>query len=138
MAAHIKYTEITWWVWFLLAGLLIWGLTSAPAARQAALVIAVLQAVTFIAHNHNLRHFPTQVRAAYALWMAASFVPELTFMYWIQTVGTTALVLAGYCPLARMLLLAPWNRSVPLTWLRLAVIAFHPPIRGSVQTGLPL
>lgn len=136
MTAHIKYREITWWVWFLIAALLIWGLTGAFWARQAALFIAVLQAVTFIANN--CRHFPTQVRAAYALWMAASFVPELTFMYWIQTAGTTTLVLAGYCPLARMLLLAPWNRSAPLTWQRLGVIIFHPPITGSVLTGLPL
>lgn len=81
MTAHIKYREITWWVWFLIAALLIWGLTGAFWARQAALFIAVLQAVTFIANN--CRHFPTQVRAAYALWMAASFGPELTFMYWI-------------------------------------------------------
>lgn len=138
MTAHVKYTEVTWWIWLLIAVLLLLGLTGEPAARQAALVVAVLQAVVYVSSNRSLRHFPTQVRVAYALWMVASFVPELTFMLWIQTAGTTALVLAGYCPLARILILAPWNRSVPLTWRRLGVIVFHPPIRGSVLTGLPL
>jgi len=138
MTAHIKLKEVTWWIWLLIAALLIWGLTGEPAAREAAFVVAAVQAIVYLMRNRSLLHFPTQVRVAYVLWMAASFVPEATFMYWIQTAGTTALVLAGYCPLARMLLLAPWNRSVPLTLRRLGVIAFHPPVRGSVLTGLPL
>lgn len=138
MITHIKYRETTWWVWLLIAVLLISGLVGVLAARQAALFFAVLQVVIYVALHRSLRHFPTQVRAAYVIWMAASFLPELTFMYWIQTLGTIALVLAGYCPLARILLFAPWNRSVPLTWKRVAVIVFHPPINGSVLTDLPI
>jgi hypothetical protein len=34
------------------------------------------------------------------------------------------------------MLLLPWNRSVPLTWRRIAIIVFHPPVHGSVQTVL--
>ncbi len=135
---HIKPREATWWTWMLIATLLIAGLGGNEAARQAAMAVAAAQALLYFAINRSLLHFPTQVRVVYALWMAASFVPELTFMYWIQTAGTTALVLCGYCPLARMLLVLPWNRSVPLTWRRLATIAFHPPVRGSVLGGLPL
>ncbi len=138
MMAHIKLKEATWWTWLLIAGLLIAGLAGNPIMRQAAMALAVAQALVYLAAHRSVLHFPTQVRVAYALWMAASFVPELTFMYWIQTAGTTALVLFGYCPLARMLLVFPWNRSVPLTWRRLATIAFHPPVRGSVLGGLPL
>lgn len=138
MNRHIKYGEATWWIWAIIAGLLVWGLTGELLARQLALAVAALQAVVYVARNRSLHHFPTQVRVAYVLWMVASFLPELTFMYWIQTAGTMALVLAGYCPLARLLLVLPWNRTVPLTWQRLATIAFHPPVPGSVLTGLPL
>ena len=137
--SHVKYTEMTWWTWAVIAGLLLWALfTGDMIARQAAMAVALVQAGVYLVRHRNLRHFPTQVRVAYAVWMAASFVPELTFMYWIQTAGTTALISVGYCPLARTLLVFPWNRTVPLTWRRLGVIAFHPPIQGSVLTGLPL
>ena len=137
--SHIKYTQITWWAWAVTAVLLLWGLfTGEMLARQAAMAVSLAQAAVYLARNRSLSHFPTQLRVAYALWMAASFVPELTFMYWIQSAGTTALVVFGYCPLARMLLVFPWNRTVPLTGRRLATIVFHPPIHGSVVTGLPL
>lgn len=137
--AHIKYNQITWWTWAVITVLLLWGLfTGALWARQAAMGVAAAQAAFYLLRHRSLRHFPTQLRVAYALWMAASFVPELFILYWIQSAGSTALVLTGYCPLARVLLVFPWNRKVPLTWRRLATIVFHPPIHGSVLTGLPL
>lgn len=136
---HIKYTQATWWTWAVITVLLLWGLfTGDMWARQAAMGIAAAQAAFYLLRHRSLRHFPTQLRVAYALWMAASFVPELFILYWIQSAGSTALVLTGYCPLARVLLVFPWNREVPLTWRRLATIVFHPPIHGSVVTGLPL
>jgi hypothetical protein len=138
MTRNIKYTEVNWWIWAVVAGCLLWGLTGELLARHLAMAISATFAVIYLSRHGNVRHFPTQVRVAYALWMAASFVPELTFMYWIQTAGTTALITLGYCPLARLLLIFPWNRTVPLTWRRLFIIAFHPPVAGSVLTGLPL
>lgn len=41
--------------------------------------------------------------------------PPLTFVYRIQLAGTTAMGCFDYCPLARILLLMPWNRTGPLT-----------------------
>ena len=135
---RIRGREATWWVWLATSACLLWGLAGVDIARQFAMAISVLQAVVFLGMTGSLRPFPTQVRVAYALWMAASFLPGLTFMYWIQAAGTTSLILFGYCPLARMLLVFPWNRSVPLSWRRVLIIAFHPPVEGSVRTGLPL
>ena len=138
MRAQMEIGSVTWWIWAILAGLMLWGLTGQMLPREAAMAIAVLQAFGYLLIHRSLRHFPTQLRVAYALWMAVSLVPPLSVMYWILAAGTTARVLTGYCAMARLLLLLPWNRSVPLTWRRMAIIAFHPPVHGSVVKGLPL
>ena len=137
-SGRIRKREATWWIWLVISACLLCGMAGVDHARQLAMAISTAQAVVFLGISRNLVHFPTQVRVAYVIWMAASFVPELTFMYWIQTAGTTALILFGYCPLARMLLVFPWNRSVPLSWSRLRRIAFSAPVDGSIRTGLAL
>ena len=126
------------WNWAVLAGLMVWSLAGPALALDLALSLAILQALGWLLVYRSIRHFPTQLRIAYALWMAAGLVPHLFVLYLILTVGTAARALTGYCAMARLLLLLPWNRSVPLTWRRMRIIAFHPPIRGSVTNGLPL
>jgi hypothetical protein len=138
MFAHVKIVSLAWWIWATLAALMLWSLAGQMLAREAALAIAVLQAVGYLLVYRTVSHFPTQLRIAYALWVAVSLAPPLFLMYWILAAGTTARVLTGYCAMARLLLLLPWNRSVPLTWARIRTIAFHPPIQGSVVSGLPL
>ena len=39
----------------------------------------------------------------------------MPWLFWIPAVGTAALVLVGYCLMARCLSLMPWNRTGPLT-----------------------
>jgi hypothetical protein len=138
MLAQMKIASLAWWIWAVLAGLMLWGLAGQMLAREAAMALAFMQAIGFLFVHRSVRHFPTQLRVAYALWMAVSLVPPLFFMYWILAAGTTVRVLTGYCAMARLLLLLPWNRSVPLTWRRIGIIAFHPPIQGSVVSGLSL
>jgi hypothetical protein len=138
MLAQMNFRSLAWWLWAILAALMVWALAGQPLARDAAMAIAVAQAVAYLFVHRSLRHFPTQLRTAYVLWMAAGLVPPLFVLYWVLAVGTAARALTGYCAMARLLLLLPWNRSVPLTWRRMAIIAFHPPVIGSVQTGLPL
>jgi hypothetical protein len=133
---HLHPRSLAWWTWVVLACLLLLGLAGVGLARELAMAVAAGQSAVYFGRHRSLDHFPTQVRVAYAIWMAASFI--VLPMFWIQAAGTTALTTVGYCPLARMLLVLPRNRSVPLTWQRLAVIAFHPPVRGSVRTELPL
>ncbi len=127
-----------WWIWAVLSALLLMGVAGVEHARSAAMAVAGLQAAAWLARSRSVAHFPTQVRAAYAVWMAASFIPVLTPMFWIQAAGTTMLVLVGYCPLARMLLFLPANRTVPLTLARAARIVLHPPTAGSVLSDLKL
>lgn len=105
---------------------------------MVAMTVAGVQALVWLVRHRSLSHFPTQVRVAYAAWMAASLVPALTPMFWIQTAGTLLLVLLGYCPLARMLLVLPANRKVSLTVQRAVRIVLHPPTHGSVIKELKL
>ncbi|HXD44373.1 MAG TPA: hypothetical protein VN655_04490 [Pseudolabrys sp.] len=124
--------------WAILAGLMLWSLTGQTLARDLAMSFAVLQALRSLLVYRDIMYFPTQLRIFYVVWMAAGLVPHLFALYLILTAGTAARALTGYCAMARLLLLMPWNRSVPLTWRRIKIIAFHPPVRGSVVNGLPL
>jgi hypothetical protein len=60
--------------------------------------------------------FPAQLRIAYAIWVAiGTFVPYMSWMMWVTLFGLAANLLVGWCPLARMMYLLPWNRQQKLT-----------------------
>jgi len=68
-----------------------------------------------------------QVRIGFAAFVALSLVPGLELLLWVPLFGTTAQLLFGYCPMARLLDLAPWNRSRPFTFGLVWGIATRPP-----------
>jgi len=138
MSSHWRYDTVTWWVWTVTAVFLVAGLFGVSGAREIALGVTVAQTVWLLARHRNPAHFPTQIRLAYLALMVATFLPALTFLYWVQTVGTLALILVGYCPMARFLMLFPWNRPVPLTLGRALRIVFHPPTEGSILEQIRL
>ena len=91
------------------------GLMGMPEAFLAALLLSVAQCVFFFAQNRTFKAFPVQVRLTYTLLLIiCSFLP-IRWLYWLPAVGTFALVLFGYCLIARTLSLLPWNRSEPIT-----------------------
>ena len=81
--------------------------------------------------------FPVQVRVAYlGLLVAAQWQP-LYWIYWVQLVGTTAMVMFDYCFLARCLSLLPWNRTEPLSFHLVLRTFFSAPVPGNILQGLP-
>jgi len=60
-------------------------------------------------------------------------IPPLDFIHWIQLAGTAAVVTVGYCPLARILVLMPWNRRRPLTAAQVRNTIVAPPVAGSIM-----
>jgi hypothetical protein len=40
---------------------------------------------------------------------------SIGWWYWLPCIGTWAQIIFGYCGVARMVSLLPWNRSEPLT-----------------------
>ena len=123
---------LAWRYWFVTALLLTavvagWGL-----AMPLAIALSAVQIGHFLYRERSLAAFPTQVRIGYLLWMLAAQWPPLEVMFWILFVGTWANVLAGYCPLARMMSLLPWNRTLAFSPRLVWTVFFTPPVQGSI------
>jgi hypothetical protein len=123
--------RLVWWLWLvtwagLLAGLSdrrFYTLVVAFSAAHALLVLGLLR--------FRAMAFPAQLRIAYVVWVAVgTWVPHLTVLMYVATIGLAANLFLGYCPLARMLHLLPWNRDEPLSLGLVARVAFTPPVPG--------
>jgi hypothetical protein len=112
---YILADDWTWWAWTLTATLLAIGLAGYPSAFIAAMAITALQSIAMLIREKSISAFPVQLRIAYLLLLAISFIPQMRWLYWLPTLGTFALVIFGYCLLARALYLLPWNRQESLS-----------------------
>src|SRR5688572_2155934 len=75
--------------------------------------------------------FPAQLRVAYLAWVAlGTYAPHASAMMYITLVGLAANLSIGWCPLARMLYLLPWNRLEPLDRDLLARVFLSGPVAG--------
>lgn len=129
--------RIVWTYWFVTALLLtLWLLAGLPEAIYAAVVLTGIQAVHFLILEKRLPAFPVQLRFAYLLLVIAGLWGPLHFLHWIQFAGTWAFVGTGYCPLARMLMLLPWNRDRKLDWPLVRTLLLTPPTDGSIRDRL--
>lgn len=131
----ILFSEMTWWYWAI-ADVLLWaGLSGRPEAFYAAVVLSLAQAIYFGLRERGITAFPVQVRIAYAGILLFALWSPLHWLFWLPAVGTLALVLFGYCLLARLLSLLPWNRHDPLSWQLVRRVFLAKPVRGSVLQG---
>lgn len=105
----------TWWAWTVTAVLLAIGLAGYPMAFVAAMGLTVVQTGVMLVREKSVSAFPVQLRVAYLVLLGICYIPEMRWLYWLPTVGTFALVIFGYCLMARMLYLLPWNRREPLS-----------------------
>lgn len=123
--------DVSWWHWAATVPLLAGHLAGMPGCLAAAMVLCALMAVYFMAQVRGVRSMPVQVRLAYLALLLAGTLPAMAWVYWVQLVGTSAMVLVGYCPLVRTLTLLPWNRSEAINrpWLRNLALA---PARGGL------
>lgn len=102
----------------------------------AVIALNALQVLHFVLMRRDLMAFEVQLRIGYLALLLLGTLGPFWPVHVVQFVGVNALIVADYCPLARMLVLLPWNRSVPLTpslawWLLTA-----PPAPGSVRDRL--
>jgi len=129
--------SVSWQYWAVTDVLLIAAVLGWQPAFAAVIGLNLVQLVHFLAREKRLSAFPVQVRAAYLGLLLAGQWDPLYFIYFIQIAGTTAMVLADYCPLARFLSLMPWNRQGPFTLELLKRTVFSPPVRGNILQGMP-
>ena len=121
-----------WWYWLATDILLVAGVAGWQSGMPPVIGLTVIQAMHYLAREKRVMAFPVQVRLGYLLLLVAGLYPALTFIHWVQVVGTTAVVTVGYCPLARILALMPWNRNRPLTLQYVRKTLFSAPVTGSI------
>lgn len=133
-----RFHQIGYWYWLAIDILLAVGLFGfVPQALLVAIGLGAFQSVHYLIRHRRLSAFPVQVRVAYlALLVLGQFGP-LVILNWIQLVGTTALLVFDYCPLARMLSLMPWNRTRPFSWRLAWWTVVVRPVPGSFLAPKP-
>ncbi|MEK6235414.1 MAG: hypothetical protein N2C14_11970 [Planctomycetales bacterium] len=109
------FTDPSWLHWAITIPLLAASLAGQTWAIPAAMVLCAGVGIGFLARLRQLRPYPVQVRIVYLGLLALGTVPGMFWVHWVQLAGTTLVVTTGYCPLIRMLSLAPFNRDEPLT-----------------------
>jgi hypothetical protein len=129
--------KLSWWVWTITALCLAIGLKGYPEGFYAAILISAAQTVVYYFTEASVLTFPVQIRLAYTSLLMVCQVPSLSWLYWVPTVGTFALVLFGYCLMARILSLLPGGRTEPLSLDLIQRTFLTPPVRGNVYHGLP-
>lgn len=106
---YFLVNDWTWWAWTLTAILLTIGLFGSPLAFVVAMVVTLIQSVALLVREKNVLAFSVQLRIAYFMLLGICYVPSMRWLYWLPMVGTFALVIFGYCLMARVLSLFPWN-----------------------------
>lgn len=132
----IEYRALSWWYWLATVGLLTAGVSGWAAGFLLAIGLTVVQLLHFGVRERSFAAFPVQVRAAYLLLLLIALPEPLQLIYWIPTIGTWALVLFGYCTMARMVSLLPWNRREKFSLDLLKRTFLSAPVRGNVLQAL--
>ncbi len=129
----IEYRDIGWWYWLVTAVLLTLGVLGHVEGFLAAIGLTLFQLVHFTLREGSIAAFPVQVRFWYLLLLLAALPGPMRLLYWVPTIGTWAQVIFGYCTMARLVSLFPWNREEPFSWKLVARTFFSRPVRGSVK-----
>jgi len=124
---YVKMDDWTWWAWTVTTVLLILGLSGHSLAFVGAMAVTAGQALVLLVRDRSLAAFSVQLRVAYLLLLLICYLPPMRWLYWLPTIGTFALIVFGYCLLARMLSLLPWNSLEAYTLNRLRRTFFSAP-----------
>ncbi|MDX1351515.1 MAG: hypothetical protein R3254_00785 [Thiomicrorhabdus sp.] len=109
------------------------GVTIEPQALIWAIALNTIQVVHFFWLTPQISNFAVQVRVAYLLLLVLALYPPLYFIFYLQIIGTTAMVVFNYCFLARFMSLMPWNNPQPYSLSSITETFFSKPVEGSVQ-----
>ncbi|MDH5611212.1 MAG: hypothetical protein OEY66_01990 [Gammaproteobacteria bacterium] len=131
----MEYKDIGWWYWLVTAGLLTYGVSGNPLGFMLAIGLTIFQLIHFVIKEKSVSAFPVQVRFCYLMLLLVALPEPLQLIYWIPTIGTWAQIIFGYCTMARLVSLFPWNRSEPFTSALLMKTFFSRPVRGNILQG---
>jgi hypothetical protein len=149
--------DIGWWYWLITAPLLLVGLTGWSIGFVFAMILTIIQAFHFVWRDSGKSAswrawggwvksapaaFPVQVRIGYLGLLILGLSDPLSWIHWLQLLGTSVRVSVGYCVLARTVSLLPWNRSEPwsidlLRWTYLSLRGPSCSTRKEEGWGIP-
>jgi len=129
----IEFKDIGWWYWLVTAILLTLGVAGNETGFILAIGLTTFQLIHFIIREPGITSFPVQVRFWYLMLLLVAWLDPLQWLYWIPTIGTWAQIIFGYCTMARLVYLFPWNRQESLTFSLFKQTFFSKPVRGSVK-----
>lgn len=127
--------DTAWWYWLASTTCLWLAIAVDPFAFQLALGIGVVQLVHFALGERSMTAFPVQNRIGYLLVLLSAMPEMLSWMIWVPAIGTALRVLFGYCLMARILMLMPFNRTRPLSWRFVRDAFLTPPVPGNILHG---
>ncbi|MCW8935453.1 MAG: hypothetical protein OQK98_12070 [Gammaproteobacteria bacterium] len=131
----IEYKDTGWWYWLVTAVLLSLGVMGNPDGFLLAMGLTVFQLGHFYIREKSISAFPVQVRFWYLMLLIVSWYEPLQILYWIPAIGTWAQIIFGYCAMARIVSLFPWNRNEKFSLNLLYKTFLSRPVRGSVEQG---
>ena len=131
----IEFKDIGWRYWLVTAILLTIGVLGDPIGFMLAIGLTVFQLIHFVYRERSVTVFPVQVRFWYLMLLILALPEPMQLIYWIPCIGTWAQVIFGYCAMARIVSLFPWNRDEPFSFRLLMQTFFSRPVRGSVKQG---
>lgn len=102
----LKLLRDGWFYWALTEVLLLAALLYSPAAGAWLIALSVWQIIYFMLLDRTFINLTIQVRITFLGVAALGFVPGWLWIYWIP---------AGYCFLARLVSLMPWNLREPMS-----------------------
>lgn len=136
-AFYFNFCDWTWWVWLVTAVFIALGVAGYTDAYVAAMAMTFGPLLSLLVREKSLRAFPVQLRVAYLFLLLVCSLPGMQWLYWLPLVGTFALVVFGYCLLARMLSLLPWNSEEGYSWSRLMRTFLSLPDPGRIKSTSP-
>jgi hypothetical protein len=125
-------TDPSWWHWATTIPMLILHLSGVHGAIEATIAVCLCFTCSYFIRLRRWKPFPIQIRLVFLGLLLVGLLPGMIWVHWVQVIGTTAMVTAGYCLLARLLLLAPFNRTEPLTWSLMDRVLFRDPCSGGL------
>lgn len=131
----IEYKDTGWWYWLFTAVLLTYGLTVDSTGFMLAIGLTLFQLIHFALRERSVTAFPVQVRFWYLVLLIIALPQPLHLIYWIPAIGTWAQIIFGYCTMARLVSLFPWNRSNQFSLALLKKTFISRPVRGSIKQG---
>lgn len=129
---------VVWILWLVTWLLLLAGLVDRLFYEVVVWFTAAHLLLVLTLNRFKLMAYPVQVRLVYVLWaLVGTYVPHMTFLMYIATVGLIGNLFFGYCTLARMMYLLPWNREERFSLDLVARVFTTPRTEGRFRPAPP-